>query len=209
MRKIGELKGKPIIEGNPNEIKKNQIHYKESDGGITLSERKEDNTFSSVTSGSGSGEGVKEYYYKFKDEYLDTNIHNISIMGDIPILHLLHGILIIDAIICPIYTDDGGWHSVGNIELEGTYVISHKIKANPYFKIIDSNIYLPGGYQDDNTIESNFIISRIGNIENRIIKAAHLLGGKEAAMESLQVINDIVQEITKEEYEAMITYKPE
>lgn len=64
MRKIGELKGKPIIEGNPNEIKKNQIHYKESDGGITLSERKEDNTLSSVTSGSGSGEGVKEYYYK-------------------------------------------------------------------------------------------------------------------------------------------------
>ena len=63
MRKIGELKGKPIIEGNPNEIKKNQIHYKESDGSITLSERKEDNTLSSVTSGSGSGEGVKEYYY--------------------------------------------------------------------------------------------------------------------------------------------------
>lgn len=67
MRKIGELKGKPIIEGNPNEIKKNQIHYKESDGGITLSERKEDNTLSSVTSGSGSGEsdGIMEVEYLY------------------------------------------------------------------------------------------------------------------------------------------------
>lgn len=70
MRKIGELKGKPISEGNPNEIKKNQIHYKESDGNITLSERKEDNTLSSVTSGSGSGGGNSKYrteYYKIED----------------------------------------------------------------------------------------------------------------------------------------------
>lgn len=43
MRKIGELKGKPIIEGNPNEIKNNQIHYKESEGNINLSERKNGN----------------------------------------------------------------------------------------------------------------------------------------------------------------------
>lgn len=40
MRKIGELKGKPIVEGNPNEVKNNQIHYKESEGNINLSERK-------------------------------------------------------------------------------------------------------------------------------------------------------------------------
>ena len=40
MRKVGELKGKPIVEGNPNEVKNNQIHYKESEGNINLSERK-------------------------------------------------------------------------------------------------------------------------------------------------------------------------
>lgn len=29
MKKIGELKGKPIIEGNPNEVTKHEYHYKE------------------------------------------------------------------------------------------------------------------------------------------------------------------------------------
>lgn len=33
MRKIGELKGKPIVEGNPNEVKNNQIHIKNEGGG--------------------------------------------------------------------------------------------------------------------------------------------------------------------------------
>lgn len=33
MKKVGELKGKPIVEGNPNEIKNNQIHYSNKGGG--------------------------------------------------------------------------------------------------------------------------------------------------------------------------------
>lgn len=102
MRKIGELKGKPIIEGNPNEIKKNQIHYKESDGNITLSERKEDNTLSSVTSGSGSGEGVKEYYYRFKDEYLNENIYDILVMDEMPLIEFIQSFCGIETIICTV-----------------------------------------------------------------------------------------------------------
>lgn len=62
MRKIGELKGKPIIEGNPNEIKNNQIHYKESEGNINLSERK--NGSLETISGSSSGGSSKIQYYK-------------------------------------------------------------------------------------------------------------------------------------------------
>lgn len=88
MRKIGELKGKPIVEGNPNEIKKNQIHYKESDDGITLSERKEDNTLSSVTSGSGGGEntGQIEYLYiklndlSYKNNQIDVGYKIVSVI---------------------------------------------------------------------------------------------------------------------------------
>lgn len=56
MRKIGELKGKPIVEGNSNEVKNNQIHIKTEGGGITLSERKNGNletiSGSSVSSSS-------------------------------------------------------------------------------------------------------------------------------------------------------------
>lgn len=64
MRKIGELKGKPIIEGNPNEVKNNQIHAKtEGGGGITLSERKNGN-LETISGGSSSGGGGKVEYYK-------------------------------------------------------------------------------------------------------------------------------------------------
>lgn len=64
MRKIGELKGKPIIEGNPNEIKNNQIHAKTEGGGITLSERKNGSleTISGSNSGNTSGDSELQYY---------------------------------------------------------------------------------------------------------------------------------------------------
>lgn len=208
MKKIGEIKGIPVVEGNINEVTKNQIHYKEDSGSIQLSKRGNDNKLNSVTgSSSGGGEGVKEYYYKIKDEFLN-NIHNINVTG-IPFLDMLHSVIGIDAIICAIYIDDGEWHSIGNSELDGNFVVLNKIKTTSYFKIIDSNIYLGLGYQDDHTITYDSIISRIGNIENRIIKAAHLFGDEETAMRFLEMTNQIIQEITKEEYESMITYKPE
>lgn len=52
MKKIGTLKGIPVVEGNVNEVTKNQIHYKEDDGGIQLSKRDNDNKLNSITSGS-------------------------------------------------------------------------------------------------------------------------------------------------------------
>ena len=32
MKKIGEIKGIPVVEGNENEVTRNQIHYKEEGG---------------------------------------------------------------------------------------------------------------------------------------------------------------------------------
>lgn len=66
MRKIGELKGKPIIEGNPNEIKNNQIHYKESEGNINLSERK-NGSLETISGGSSGGGSSKIKYYNCID----------------------------------------------------------------------------------------------------------------------------------------------
>lgn len=96
MKKIGELKGKPIIEGNPNEIKNNQIHYKEFEGNINLSERKNGSleTISGSSSGSSSkyapryfsidfnvaDEGWK-YLLSFKDS--NNPIYQDNILGSI------------------------------------------------------------------------------------------------------------------------------
>lgn len=65
MKKIGELKGKPIIEGNPNEVKNNQIHIKtDGEGGITLSERKNGNLETII---GGADDDFLSYRY-FRDK---------------------------------------------------------------------------------------------------------------------------------------------
>lgn len=71
MKKIGEIKGIPVVEGNINEVIKNQIHYKETGGGIQLSKRGNDNKLNSVTgSSSGTTSNIKhipKYYTIEKD----------------------------------------------------------------------------------------------------------------------------------------------
>ena len=64
MKKIGEIKGVPVVEGNINEVTKNQIHYKEDSGSIQLSKRGNDNKLNSVTGSVGSSESVKGFQYK-------------------------------------------------------------------------------------------------------------------------------------------------
>lgn len=68
MKKIGEIKGVPVVEGNVNEVTKNQIHYKEEGGGIQLSKRSNDNKLNSITSGSSGGGSSKVKYYNCIDE---------------------------------------------------------------------------------------------------------------------------------------------
>jgi hypothetical protein len=193
MRKIGELKGKPIIEGNPNEIKKNQIHYKESDGNITLSERKEDNTLSSVTSGSGSGEGVKEYYYK--------------VVGDAEMLSAV-----------TVFT--GISHCI--LFIENVYVKIDNVAGNYYNGLYDSDFLMGvkalavtenattifiGIKEPDGSSDFKLISIPKGNVNDKLKKAAE---DNFAPYEELKPLFDITcQEITKEEYESMITYKPE
>lgn len=184
MRKIGELKGKPIIEGNPNEIKKNQIHYKESDGGITLSERKEDNILSSVTSGSGSGEGVKEYYYKVLnpiEEVLAVFINPSEIIRSIS-QETNERITVV------VGTTDTGTFSYYPLYW---FLTNNEVIA---FKVLDREEYIRVG--------SEITVLPKGNLYTRLA----LLGEGEDVGAFLDTI---FQEITKEEYESMITYKPE
>lgn len=192
MRKIGELKGKPIIEGNPNEIKKNQIHYKESDGNITLSERKGDNTLSSVTSGSGSGEsgGVKEYYYRVANEIPEEyRVIFVSLLNVV----LVSSVLISDSIdnftTCYKVTNcanrDGSGAPLSNL----SNIIA--------FSYLDGNTHFISYNMDRPTILT-------GNLFEKLSQVA---GGEAEAIR--QMLEPYFQEITKEEYESMITYKPE
>ena len=188
MRKIGELKGKPIIEGNPNEIKKNQIHYKESDGNITLSERKEDNTLSSVTSGSGSGEGVKEYYYKIIGDRTKLQILNICTISSI------------------IYFGGKVTSSLNGFINLGEVIISQSASDITAFSIIGQPSYCIS----ESETTSTYVILNSLNIKDKIIEFANKQGASEEVLKNmLDMIDTMIQEITKEEYEAMITYKPE
>lgn len=64
-KRIGTIKGIPVIEGDPNEISKNEMHYAEGGGTITLSKRGINNELKQVTN-TESSEGVKYYYYKYE-----------------------------------------------------------------------------------------------------------------------------------------------
>lgn len=67
MRKIGELKGKPIVEGNPNEVKNNQIHAKTEGENITLSERK-NGSLETISGGSSNNSNFEYWYVKYVPE---------------------------------------------------------------------------------------------------------------------------------------------
>lgn len=61
MKKIGEIKGVPVVEGDANLVK-NQILYKETDKGISLSKRT-NGKLEEVSGGNNGKEGSKFYYY--------------------------------------------------------------------------------------------------------------------------------------------------
>lgn len=187
MRKIGELKGKPIIEGNPNEIKKNQIHYKESDGSITLSERKEDNTLSSVTSGSGSGEDAFQYF-----KIINTDSNFLPVIGTIT--KIVELITYYQDSYINVNRVDGYNSSDMSLEKYLEESIAVKVMRGDFiYGTIDGFTFIKG-----NTIKDKILYA--GNIGN---------APEEQINSMLQMFNSTLKEITKEEYEAMITYKPE
>lgn len=195
MRKIGKLNGKVVVAGDKNLVTANQIHYKESDGNITLSERKEDNTLSSVTSGSGSGGGVKEYYYKFKDTAVPQTVSLAS--------GLTHIIAIIEN------------HSGKFIENSQTLDIATGIMSTIDSNIIQFNAfkYIDIEVYDINVPVDVLVIDKsgLGNLNERLYNLFmnNERPNEEGYNQFKQAFELTFQEITKEEYEAMITYKPE
>lgn len=88
MRKIGELKGKPIIEGNPNEIKNNQIHAKTDNEFIILSERKQSN-LEIISRGSYNNSSDNNSNNNFTDyTYFNVNSDNYNVVADLMSMYL-------------------------------------------------------------------------------------------------------------------------
>lgn len=54
MKRIGNLNGKPIIQGDENLLKKNIILYKENNGKIELSERRDNGKINNITQGNNN-----------------------------------------------------------------------------------------------------------------------------------------------------------
>lgn len=71
-QRIGSIYGKPVVEGSPNEVKKNEIHYIENNGSITLSKRNSNNELESISGGSSSG-NTKMLYFRWTEEQLDND----------------------------------------------------------------------------------------------------------------------------------------
>lgn len=75
MKKIGTIKGVPVVEGNVNEIK-NQILYKEDGGGVSLSKR-ENGELKQI---SGGNEGKEEYFeLRFNYTGIDDDMYKVFI----------------------------------------------------------------------------------------------------------------------------------
>lgn len=187
MKKIGTLKGIPVVEGNVNEVTKNQIHYKENGGGIQLSKRNNDNKLNSITSGSsnGEGEGVKEYYYKTLDP---NTIENI-----VSLITAFNGELLIDT----------GKNGI----IRGSF---GTFNVKTYNKIIGFKIYDIESYilnSSDGSYISHFGPFK-GDVYEIFLQYSNFGGETGITIEQVkEFFSSTIQEITKEEYESMITYK--
>lgn len=205
MRKIGEIKGVPVVEGNVNKITKNQIHYKEEEGGIQLSKRSNDNKLNSITSGSSEGGGAKEYYYKV----LDLDIYkNSSINSYLYYACSLSGVILDGSDEYPSFQITRNVDYYGNLyDLWNT--LNDMFVSG--FRFYDDVAIIPN-YSNPSSPMTK--IER-GNLEERLIDIIKKSVPQEEnpdewlQNELIPALRQSFKEITKEEYESMVTYKPE
>lgn len=189
MKKIGEIKGVPVVEGNVNEVTKNQIHYKEEEGGIQLSKRDNDNRLNNITSGSSEGEGVKEYYYKMQDSLINDKEAIVEmtkmyymLFNRVDTLSKLNDDVVITSI-CTEYS-------------------SERTSGIGYFKVVDYPFYLP-------SYDEYGKLLRVTYMNGDFYRRMSCLQPNVSIDEIKAQMSQIIKEITKEEYESLITYTPE
>lgn len=143
-----------------------------------------------VECSSSGGEGVKEYYYRVDNE----------IPGEIRglLVGLLNMVLVSSVLISNTIDDFTTCYKVTNsTNRDGTGA-----SLNAYYTTIRAFSYLDGDTYFT-TYGMDKAIKLSGNIFDKFLQY-----GKEEAEFMLPMIEPYLKEITKEEYKAMITYKP-
>lgn len=148
-----------------------------------------------VECSSGGGEGVKEYYYKFKDTAIPQMVQLSA--------GICHIISIIDKNGGKFIENSQTFSIINNI----TSSVESNIIQFTAFKYIDIEVYDINVPIDEPVIDK----SGLGNLNERLYNVCMNNGNinnEERYNQLKQTFDLTFQEITKEEYEAMITYKP-
>ena len=149
-------------------------------------------------SSNGDGGGVKEYYYKFKDD------------GTIS-LHMFYKLLILYTvskidIIVPFLNGDKEY--AGEVSII-TLFLFQNLRILPYFKVSDIIQPIVVSVSDRGNHDITTEAYTKGDLFTKVDYAFNLMGNDTELLEMLNIVKDNAIAITKEEYESMITYKPE
>lgn len=195
MKKVGTIKGVPVIEGDPNEIKQGQLHYEDKGGGnIALSKRDSNNELKQISGEqTGKGEIEYEYYCAMKDGNYTTLPEVFERMyapGIIPITEVLGS-----------YKDPQDIRRYGvacNTSVIGDYFDMYACKIP---KIPNKGRYFMGG--NDITIEWHY-----GGLVDIFVSYMSALDPSIPTPTPEQIENEILGSCrcTKEEYEACKQY---
>lgn len=150
-----------------------------------------------VECSSGGGEGVKEYYYKFKED-MPVNVHIFYRML------LLFTVSKID-IIVPFLNGDKEYD--GEVSVIALFLFAD-LNISTYFKISDIIQPIVSSVSDrgNNGITTGLYTE--GDLFTKLEYSSNLLGDNPELLEMVNMVKDNAIAITKEEYESMITYKP-
>lgn len=172
MKKIGEIKGVPVVEGDANLVK-NQILYKETDNGISLSKRTNGKLEEvSGSDNSSSGGGGKVEYWGISDKYN----HGAKYEEDLASAALYMMINI-----------SGGYFKGINDSSEKVEIVNAFVPANHY----ESNKTLYFKALKAFTFSPTFIEHEKANTFNDILSLSNAQGID---------LNDLVYPITEEEF---------
>ena len=185
-RQLERLKGKRLVTGDINLMKKDEICINETPNGVEVKEIGKDGKIKDLA-GSDSGGGIKEYYYEF--------VYNPDIVVDELLI-----LFIIKEIVCDY--NDGVSYKVN--KLTGSYggFVTLEEQINEYCKYIIT-LDCPVSV----SVNGEIVTSPKGSVAEKFEDFINMMNPNASAEEIEAVINAVNASfipITKEEYEAVL-----
>ena len=194
MKRIGSIKGVPIVEGNPNEITKNQILYKESNKEVQLSKRDSKGQLNTIT-GSNSDDGDALVYYKINNpDVIEYLIHLPIVSAIIKDSTSPDTSLILEKL----FTDNSGITSIGvDSYLAGSPSILNLVIGAAFLKKETYIVNITG-------VGELVLILPKGGVKEKLKAIKEFTGLSD---ENIEAMDLFISEISKEEYYALATVK--